>query len=85
MIISIYEDPNLFLLMINDKHQYSQQGSPDLGAAREVADYLGTRHHEFHFTVQVEISPVNGFVYSLLFLLQAGIIFIFHSFDFRKE
>ncbi|MDD0213399.1 hypothetical protein PSY81_23665 [Shigella flexneri] len=22
-------------------------------AAREVADYLGTRHHEFHFTVQV--------------------------------
>lgn len=29
------------------------QGSPDLKAAREVADYLGTRHHEFHFTVQV--------------------------------
>ena len=29
------------------------QGSPDLVAASEVADYLGTRHHEFHFTVQV--------------------------------
>lgn len=29
------------------------QGSPDLKAAREVADYLGTRHHEFSFTVQV--------------------------------
>ena len=29
------------------------QGSPDLKAAREVADYLGTFHHEFHFTVQV--------------------------------
>jgi asparagine synthetase B (glutamine-hydrolysing) len=29
------------------------QGSPDLKAAREVADYLGTIHHEFHFTVQV--------------------------------
>lgn len=29
------------------------QGSPDLKAAREVADYLGTVHHEFHFTVQV--------------------------------
>lgn len=28
------------------------QGSPDLKAAREVADYLHTRHHEFHFTVQ---------------------------------
>lgn len=32
------------------------QGSPDLKAAREVADYLGTRHHEFHFTVQVILS-----------------------------
>lgn len=31
----------------------SFQGSPDLKAAREVADYLGTVHHEFHFTVQV--------------------------------
>jgi len=30
------------------------QGSPDLKAAREVADYLGTVHHEFHFTVQVK-------------------------------
>ncbi|KAJ0836703.1 putative asparagine synthase (glutamine-hydrolyzing) [Helianthus annuus] len=29
------------------------EGSPDLKAAREVADYLGTLHHEFHFTVQV--------------------------------
>ncbi|KAG8471522.1 hypothetical protein CXB51_036944 [Gossypium anomalum] len=26
------------------------EGSPDLKAAREVADYLGTVHHEFHFT-----------------------------------
>ncbi|CAN1201096.1 Asparagine synthetase [glutamine-hydrolyzing] 1, partial [Linum perenne] len=28
------------------------EGSPDLKAAKEVADYLGTLHHEFHFTVQ---------------------------------
>ncbi|CAH1448634.1 unnamed protein product [Lactuca virosa] len=28
------------------------KGSPDLSAAKEVADYLGTRHHEFYFTVQ---------------------------------
>lgn len=34
------------------------QGSPDLKAAREVADYLGTYHHEFHFTVQVYLSLV---------------------------
>lgn len=30
-----------------------RQGSPDLKAAKEVADYLGTVHQEFHFTVQV--------------------------------
>ncbi|KAG0572277.1 hypothetical protein KC19_VG081000 [Ceratodon purpureus] len=29
------------------------EGSPDLKAAREVADYIGTVHKEFHFTVQV--------------------------------
>jgi asparagine synthase (glutamine-hydrolysing) len=28
-------------------------GSPDLKAARQVADFLGTDHHEFTFTVQV--------------------------------
>ncbi|KAF3794216.1 Asparagine synthetase glutamine-hydrolyzing 2 [Nymphaea thermarum] len=28
------------------------KGSPDLKAAKEVADYLGTFHHEFEFTVQ---------------------------------
>lgn len=32
---------------------FAIQGSPDLKAAREVANYLQTRHHEFHFTVQV--------------------------------
>lgn len=32
------------------------QGSPDLKAAREVAKYIGTRHHEFNFTVQVSTS-----------------------------
>ncbi|KAL5677842.1 hypothetical protein ACJX0J_013973, partial [Zea mays] len=26
------------------------EGSPNLKAAREVAEYLGTLHHEFHFT-----------------------------------
>ncbi|CAH8380921.1 unnamed protein product [Eruca vesicaria subsp. sativa] len=28
-----------------------EKGSPDLKAGKEVADYLGTRHHEFHFTI----------------------------------
>jgi asparagine synthetase B (glutamine-hydrolysing) len=33
------------------------QGSPDLKAAKEVADYLGTHHQEFYFTVQVSMYP----------------------------
>jgi asparagine synthase (glutamine-hydrolysing) len=32
------------------------KGSPDLKAAKEVADYLKTKHHEFTFTVQVQNS-----------------------------
>jgi asparagine synthase (glutamine-hydrolysing) len=32
------------------------EGSPDLKAAREVAEYLGTLHHEFHFTIQDDIE-----------------------------
>ncbi|KAF5833974.1 hypothetical protein DUNSADRAFT_9538 [Dunaliella salina] len=31
-------------------------GSPDLLAARQVADFLGTEHHEFTFTVQEEFQ-----------------------------
>ncbi|GAM20643.1 hypothetical protein SAMD00019534_038180 [Acytostelium subglobosum LB1] len=32
--------------------------APDLKAAREVADYLGTVHHEFYFTVQEGIDAL---------------------------
>ncbi|XP_070031284.1 asparagine synthetase [glutamine-hydrolyzing] 2 isoform X1 [Nicotiana tomentosiformis] len=39
------------------------KGSPDLKAAREVADYLGTRHHEFHFTVQEGIDALDEVIY----------------------
>ncbi|KAL9276004.1 Asparagine synthetase [glutamine-hydrolyzing] 2-like protein [Drosera capensis] len=39
------------------------KGSPDLKAAREVANYLGTRHHEFHFTVQEGIDALEEVVY----------------------
>ncbi|KAJ6677972.1 ASPARAGINE SYNTHETASE [GLUTAMINE-HYDROLYZING] 3 [Salix viminalis] len=35
------------------------KGSPDTKAAREVADYLGTRHHEFHFTIQEGIDALE--------------------------
>ncbi|KAL0388978.1 UNVERIFIED_CONTAM: Asparagine synthetase [glutamine-hydrolyzing] [Sesamum calycinum] len=41
------------------------QGSPDLKAAREVADYLGTVHHEFHFTVQDGIDAIEDVIYHI--------------------
>eukprot|EP00850_Spirogloea_muscicola_P015747 SM000123S25859 [mRNA] locus=s123:338049:342948:+ [translate_table: standard] len=39
------------------------KGSPDLKAAKEVAEYLGTRHHEFHFTVQDGIDAIEDVIY----------------------
>ncbi|CAI0387681.1 unnamed protein product [Linum tenue] len=41
------------------------EGSPDLKAAREVADYLGTVHHEFHFTVQDGIDAIEDAIYHI--------------------
>lgn len=35
-------------------------GSPDLKAGREVAEFLGTDHHEFTFTVQVGRQWAQG-------------------------
>uniref|UniRef100_Q4AC05 Asparagine synthetase [glutamine-hydrolyzing] n=1 Tax=Brassica campestris TaxID=3711 RepID=Q4AC05_BRACM len=39
------------------------KGSPDLKAGKEVADYLGTRHHELHFTVQEGIDAIEEVIY----------------------
>ncbi|XP_010422871.1 PREDICTED: asparagine synthetase [glutamine-hydrolyzing] 3 isoform X2 [Camelina sativa] len=39
------------------------KGSPDLKAGKEVADYLGTRHHELHFTVQDGIDAIEEVIY----------------------
>ncbi|KAL8140957.1 hypothetical protein V2J09_006978 [Rumex salicifolius] len=38
-------------------------GSPDLKAGKEVADYLGTIHHEFTFTVQDGIDAIEDVIY----------------------
>ncbi len=40
-------------------------GSPDLAAARKVADYIGTIHHEIHFTVQEGLDAVRDVIYHL--------------------
>eukprot|EP00928_Gymnodinium_smaydae_P022483 TRINITY_DN1886_c0_g1_i2.p1 TRINITY_DN1886_c0_g1~~TRINITY_DN1886_c0_g1_i2.p1 ORF type:complete len:597 (-),score=184.48 TRINITY_DN1886_c0_g1_i2:304-2094(-) len=40
-------------------------GSPDLKAAREVANYLGTVHHEYTFTVQEGLDALADVIYHL--------------------
>jgi len=40
-------------------------GSPDLKYAKEVASYLGTVHHEFHFTVEEGIDALSDVIYHL--------------------
>jgi asparagine synthase (glutamine-hydrolysing) len=39
------------------------EGSPDLKAARLVANFLQTDHHEFHFTVQDGIDALRDVIY----------------------
>ncbi|XBI62058.1 hypothetical protein VPH35_042751 [Triticum aestivum] len=41
------------------------EGSPDLKAAKEVADHLGTVHHEFNFTVQDGIDAIEDVIYHI--------------------
>jgi len=41
------------------------EGSPDLAAARKVADHIGTVHHEIHFTVQEGMDAVRDVIYHL--------------------
>lgn len=41
------------------------EGAPDLLAAREVADHIGTVHHEFHFTVQEGIDALPDVIHHL--------------------
>eukprot|EP00041_Stephanoeca_diplocostata_P022056 m.523121 g.523121 ORF g.523121 m.523121 type:complete len:260 (+) comp21973_c0_seq20:826-1605(+) len=41
------------------------EGSPDLAAAQKVADYLGTVHHPFVFTVQEGLDALEDVIYHL--------------------
>jgi len=40
-------------------------GSPDLAAARKVADHIGTIHHEIKFTIQEGLDAIKDVVYNL--------------------
>lgn len=41
------------------------EGSPDLVAAKEVADHIGSVHHELHLTVQEGLDAVRDVIYHL--------------------
>lgn len=41
------------------------KGSPDLIAAREVAGYIGTVHHEIHFTVEEALDSLSDVIYHI--------------------
>jgi len=41
------------------------EGSPDLAAARKVADHIGTVHHEIKFTIQEGLDAVKDVIYNL--------------------
>ena len=41
------------------------EGSPDLVAARKVADHLGTIHHEIKFTIQEGLDAVRDVIYNI--------------------
>jgi len=41
------------------------EGSPDLSAAREAAAYIGSIHHEVHFTIQEGLDAIRDVIYHL--------------------
>lgn len=41
------------------------EGSPDLAAARKVADHIGTVHHEIHYSIQEGLDAISDVIYHL--------------------
>ncbi|MCQ2578008.1 MAG: asparagine synthase B [Treponema sp.] len=41
------------------------EGSPDLAAAKKAADYIGTVHHEIHFTIQEALDALEDVIYHI--------------------
>jgi len=49
-------------------HSFSiglDQDAPDAKAARKVADFLGTEHHEIHFTIEQGIEIIDKLIWHL--------------------
>ncbi len=56
------EDSHRYNPIINT-YSIGQIGSPDLEAAQKVADYLGSNHHGFTFTVSQGIAAIPNVIY----------------------
>jgi asparagine synthase (glutamine-hydrolysing) len=41
------------------------EGAPDLAAAKKVADYIGTVHHEIHYTIQEGLDAIKDVIYHI--------------------
>lgn len=41
------------------------EGSPDLAAAKKVADHIGTVHHEVKFTIQEGLDAIRDVIYNI--------------------
>ncbi len=41
------------------------EGSPDLAAAKKVADFIGSVHHSFKFTIQEGLDSISDVIYHL--------------------
>ncbi len=41
------------------------EGSPDLVAARKVAEHIGTIHHEIHYTIQEGLDAIRDVIYHI--------------------
>ena len=41
------------------------KGAPDLAKAREVADYIGTVHHEVNYTIQEGLDAIRDVIYHI--------------------
>ncbi len=41
------------------------EGSPDLAAAKKVADYIGSIHHEIHYTIQEGLDAIRDVIYHI--------------------
>lgn len=56
--------PKKYLPVINT-YSIGQSGSPDLAAAQKVADYLGTNHHGFEFTIEQGLAAIPQVIYHI--------------------